>query len=70
MSEFICGLFFFIVGMALPIHNKPLVSNSREFQRQSFYGKGEKMILFDRVLRILAGVITSVAGYLTMLFSK
>ncbi len=34
MSEFICGLFFFVVGVALLIYNKSMVESSSEFHRE------------------------------------
>jgi hypothetical protein len=70
LSEFICGFFFFIVGATLLIHNKLLVNNSKEFHHLSPSGNEEEVIFFNRILCILAGLITSALGYLTMLSSR
>ncbi len=70
MSEFVCGLFFFVVGMSLLIYNKSMVQRSMEFQRFNSSAEKDGMILFNRALCVLAGIITSVLGYLTMLSSR
>jgi uncharacterized membrane protein len=70
MGEFICGLFFFIVGLSLLIYNKSMVHRSMEYHRANSRTEEESMILFNRILCVLAGVITSAMGYLTMLSSR
>jgi hypothetical protein len=70
MIEFICGLFFFIVGVALLIHNKTLVLRSGEFHRANLMPEKEQMIFFNRILCVSAGLITLTGGYLTMLYRK
>jgi hypothetical protein len=65
-----CGLFFFVVGVALLIYNKSMVESSSEFHRTSSPAKEEEMILFNRLLCVLAGLITLSLGYLTMLSSR
>jgi hypothetical protein len=70
LSEFICGFFFFIVGATLLIHNKLMVNNSKEFFPLYSSINEEEIIFFNRILCILAGLITSALGYLTMLFSR
>jgi hypothetical protein len=70
LSEFICGFFFFIVGIALLIHNKSMVDNSKEFDRFVSSVNEEEITFFNRTLCILAGLITSLLGYLTMLSSR
>ncbi len=70
MSEFVCGLFFFVVGMSLLIYNKSMVQRSIEFQRLNLRAEKDEMILFNRALCVLAGIITSGLGYLTMLSSR
>jgi hypothetical protein len=68
MKEFICGLFFLIVGLALLFHNKTLVLRSSEFHRANSSREREEMRPFDRILCVIAGLVTSTAGRLTMLF--
>lgn len=70
MNEFICGFFFFITGAALLIYNKPLVNRSSEFHRVSSPAEAEEMILFNRVLCVLAGLFVSIVGFLMMLTGK
>lgn len=69
MSEFICGFFFFIVGVALLIYNRPLVERSLEFQRHS-PAEEDGLIFINRILCVLAGLLTSAMGYLTMLSGR
>lgn len=71
MGEFICGLFFFIVGLALLFHNKMLVLRSGEFHhRAKSVREQAEIILFNRILCILAGFMTAITGYLIMLYRK
>ncbi len=69
MSEFICGVVFFMTGAALLIHNKTLVERSLEFQQHS-PAERDGLIIFNRILCVLAGLMTSFAGCLTMLSGR
>jgi hypothetical protein len=69
MTEFIVGFFFFILGVALLIHNKSIVERSIEFHRPYRQEDKDKIIFFDRVLCALAGFVTLATGFLTMISS-
>jgi hypothetical protein len=67
MSEFIVGLCFFICGAVLLIHNKSMVERSMEFHHPYRQEDEGKIIFFDRVLCVLAGLVVLVTGFLTMI---
>jgi hypothetical protein len=69
MGEFIVGFFFFICGAALLIHNKSMVKGSIEFYRPYRQEDEYKIIFFDRVLCVLAGIVALAIGFLTMISS-
>jgi hypothetical protein len=70
MSEFICGVIFFVIGVALLIYNKSLVQKSSEFYPRSFRLEVDRINLFNRFLCVLTGLVTSVIGFLIMLSSN
>ncbi|MDQ3636314.1 MAG: hypothetical protein M3405_17695 [Acidobacteriota bacterium] len=68
MGEFICGLFFYVIGIALLIYNKTLVERSVEFYPQNLStNKIEWINIFNRFLCVFAGLLTSGTGLLIML---
>jgi hypothetical protein len=69
MTEFIVGFFFFICGAALLIHNKSMVEGSIEFHRPYRQEDEDKIIFFDRVLCVLAGIVALASGLMTMILS-
>ena len=66
MAEFIAGLSLCACGAALIVHNETLVRRSLEFLPAARREK-EAEILFNRVLCVLAGVITLATGLLMIL---
>jgi hypothetical protein len=69
MGEFICGFLFFAAGAGLLIHNKTLVERAVEFERHLPEQK-DGLILFNRILCVLAGLVISWAGFMTMLSAE
>jgi hypothetical protein len=71
MSEFFCGLFFFMTGAALLFYNKRLVENNAEYYPRNLRAeKRERAIAIDRVLCRAVGIFVLAAGFLTMYFSN
>jgi hypothetical protein len=69
MGEFICGFFFFITGAAMLIYNKPMVEKSLEFQSH-LPVEEDDLIFYNRILCVSAGIVTGIAGFLTMLSNR
>jgi hypothetical protein len=69
MGEFISGILFFAACAGLLIHNKTLVERSIEFESYLPAQKREQLdlILFNRILCVLAGLLISWTGFMTML---
>jgi hypothetical protein len=66
MIEFISGFLFFVAGAGLLIHNKTLVERSIEFETHS-PGEEDNFIFFNRILCVLAGLLVSGVGFMTMI---
>lgn len=71
VSEFICGFFLFLIGIALLVYNKQLVKRSQEFYPRDLSPKEiDTMDVIYRFLCVLVGLKTSIAGFLIMLSSN
>ena len=66
LAEQIAGFFFYLCGAGLIIHNQTLVRRSLEFMPRHRRGK-EAEILFNRLLCVLAGLISWGVGLLMIL---
>ena len=69
MAEQIAGLFFYLCGAGLIIHNRTLVRRSLEFLPRPDREK-EAEIPLNRILCVTAGLVTSCVGLLMILYPR
>ena len=70
VAEFICGFFFFVIGVALLVYNKQLVQRSQEFYPRDLSPKEINIMdIMNRFLCVLVGLKISITGFLIVLNS-
>jgi uncharacterized membrane protein len=67
MPEQIAGLFLYLCGAGLIIHNKTFVRRSLDFMPRA-RGDEQAAILFNRGLCVIAGLVTLCVGLLMILY--